>query len=80
MECCNDMNITCKNFENLCLNCGTIHDYKYVNEISFRDYNINVSNILSYKRSIYRRKKYLYNICLHIKEINDNIRLFFDNS
>ena len=80
MECCNDMNITCKNFENLCLNCGTIHDYKYVNEISFRDYNINVSNILSYKRSIYRRKKYLYNICLHIKEINDNIRSFFDNS
>ena len=26
------------------------------------------------------RKKYLYNMCLHIKEINDNIILFFDNS
>ena len=26
------------------------------------------------------RKKYLYNKCLHIKEINDNMILFFDNS
>ena len=26
------------------------------------------------------RKKYLYKKCLHIREINDNIILFFDNS
>ena len=26
------------------------------------------------------RKKYLYKKCLNIKEINDNIILFFDNS
>ena len=26
------------------------------------------------------RKRYPYNMCLHIKEINDNIILFFDNS
>ena len=26
------------------------------------------------------RKKYLYKKCLHIKEINDNIILFFDKS
>ena len=26
------------------------------------------------------RKKYLHKKCLHIKEINDNIILFFDNS
>ena len=26
------------------------------------------------------RKKYLYKKCLHIKEINDNIILFFNNS
>ena len=26
------------------------------------------------------RKKYLYNKCFHIKEINENIILFFDNS
>ena len=37
-------------------------------------------NILFYKKSIYKRKKYLYNMCLHIKEINDNIILFFDYS
>ena len=26
------------------------------------------------------RKKYLYKKCLHIKEINNNVILFFDNS
>ena len=78
MNCCNNRNITCKNYENICLSCGTIHDYQYVNEISFKDYNM--SNILFYKKSIYKRKKYLYNMCLHIKEINDNIIVFFDNS
>ena len=39
MECCEHKNITCKNYENICLNCGTIHDYKYINETSFKDYN-----------------------------------------
>ena len=39
-----------------------------------------MSNILFYKKSAYKRKKYLYNLCLHIKEINNNIILFFDNS
>ena len=80
MECCQNKNITCKNYENICINCGTIQDYQYVNEVSFRDCNINMSNILFYKKSIYKRKKYLYNICLHIKEINDNIISFFDKS
>ena len=32
------------------------------------------------KKTIYKRKKYLYNKCFHIKEINENIILFFDNS
>ena len=80
MECCQNKNITCKNYENICLNCGTIHDYQYVNEISYRDYNMNMSNILFYERSIYKRKKYLYNICLNVKEINENIISFFDES
>ena len=79
MNCCDNKNMTCKNYENVCINCGTIHDYQYVNEISFRDYNMNMLNILFYKKTKYKRKKYLYNICLHIKEINNNI-LFFDNS
>ena len=73
MNCCENENITCKNYENICINCGTIYDYQYVNEISFKDYNRNNANILFYKKSIYKRKKYLYNICLHIKEIGNNI-------
>ena len=39
-----------------------------------------MSNILFHKRSIYKRKKYLYEKCLHIKGINENIVLFFDKS
>ena len=80
MECCDNKNITYKNYENICINCGTIHDYQYVNEASFRDYDMNMTNILFYKKTIYKRKKYLHNICFHIKEINNNIILFFDNS
>ena len=80
MDCCENKNIACKNYENVCINCGVIHDYLYINDISFRDYNMNMSNILFYKKSVYKRKKYLYNMCLHIKEINDNTILFFDNS
>ena len=80
MECCDNKNITCKDCENICINCSVIHDYKYINRISFRDYNMNISNILFYKKTIYKRKKYLYNKFFHIKEINDNIILFFDKS
>ena len=78
MNCCNNRNITCKNYENICINCGVIHDYQYINEISFKD--MNMSNILFYKKSIYKRKKYLFKLCLHTKEIDDNVISFFDNS
>ena len=80
MDCCDNKNITCKDCENICINCGTIHDYKYIYNISFRDYNMNISNILFYKKTIYKRKKYLYNKCFHIRQINENIILFFDKS
>ena len=80
MSCSENKNIACKNYENVCINCGTIFDYQYINEISFKDYDMNMSNILFYKESIYKRKKYLYNMCLHINEINNNIILSFDNS
>ena len=80
MECCDNKNITCKDGENICINCSVIHDYRYVNEISFRDYSMNISNMLFYKKTIYKRKKYLYNKCFHIREINENIILFFDKS
>ena len=80
MDYCENRIITCKDCENICINCGTIHDYKYINEISFRDYNMNISNILFYEKTIYKRKKYLYNKCFHIREINEKIILFFDKS
>ena len=80
MDCCKNKNITCKNCENICINCGVIHDYRYVNEIAFTDYNMNISNILFYKKTIYKRKKYLFKKCFHIREINENIILFFDKS
>ena len=37
MDCCKNKNIICKDCENVCINCGVIYDYRYVNEISFRD-------------------------------------------
>ena len=50
MECCKNKNIGCKkNDENTCINCGVIHDYKLVHENIFRDYNMNISNMLYYK-------------------------------
>ena len=51
MDCCENKNIGCKNYEKNCNNCGTIHDYQYVIEISFRDYNMNISNMLFYKEN-----------------------------
>ena len=80
MDCCNYKNIICKDSENICMGCGAIHDYRYINEISFRDYSMNILNMLFYKKTIYKRKKYLYNKCFHIREINENIILFFDKS
>ena len=80
MECCGNRIITCKDNENICISCGVIHDYKYINEICFRDYNMNISNILFYKKTIYKRRKYLFKKCFHVREINENIILFFDKS
>ena len=80
MNCCDNMNIGCKNYENICINCGTIHDYQYANEIAFRDYNMVMLNRSFYKKPIYKRKKNLYKKCLHIKQINENVILFFDKS
>ena len=77
MNCCNNKDI---NNENIYINCGVIHGYKYVHADIFRNYNMNISNMLYYKKFIYRKKKYLYKKCLHIKEINNNALLFFDES
>ena len=80
MDCCDNRNITCKNYKNICINCGTIHDYQYISGNIYKDYNLNISNMLYYKKAIYKRRKYLYRKCLHIKEINNTILLFFDKS
>ena len=65
MDCCDNKNTTCKDYENVCINCGIIHDYQYVNEISFKDYNMNILNILFYKKTIYMRKNiYIKNVCM----------------
>ena len=69
MDCCENKNITCKNHENICINCGVIHDYKYVNEISFRDYNMNISNILFYKKTIYKRKNIYISYVFILKKL-----------
>ena len=60
MDCCENKNVTCKDCENICINCRTIVGYKYVNEVSFRDYNMNISNILFYKKIFIKEK----NICI----------------
>ena len=49
MNFCNNRNISYKNYENICINCGVIHDYQYINEISFKGYDMNMLNILFYK-------------------------------
>ena len=41
---------------------------------------MNITNTLFYKKTIYKRRKYLFKKCFHIKEINNNIILFFDKS
>ena len=40
MNCCENKNITCKDCENICINCGVIHGYQYIKEIPFKDYNM----------------------------------------
>ena len=62
MECCNNKNF---NNENTYINCGIIHGYKYEHENIYKDFNMNISNMLAYKKSIYRRKNiYIKNVWL----------------
>ena len=57
MKCCNNKNVGNKNHEYVCINCGVVHGYQYVNELPFRDYNIVMANKSFYKKPIYTRKK-----------------------
>ena len=68
MNCCENKNITYKNYEKVCINCGIIHDYEYINEIPFRDYNMNISNMLFYKK-LFIKEKNIYIINVFILKI-----------
>ena len=74
MDCCLNKNITNTKLEYICMNCGVIHDYEYVH-FNYDDYNLN--NMLKYKKSCYKRRKYLITKC---KRIDINIIYFLDES
>ena len=69
MDCCENRIIICKNYENICVNCGTIYDYKYVNEIPFRDRNMNISNILFYKKLFIKGKNIYISYVFILKKL-----------
>ena len=60
MNCCENKNIIKENEMNFCINCGTIHDYDWVKfDVSYNDYNSNISDMWKYKKICYKRVKYL---------------------
>ena len=77
MDCCKDKNITKVRSEYICMNCGVIHDYEHVNFNYNDDYNSVLNNMIKYKKSCYKRRKYIITKC---KRININIIYFLDES
>ena len=77
MNCCKDKNITKYISEYICLNCSVIHGYEYVHFNYDDDYNSIFKNMIKYKKSCYKRRKYLINKC---KRIDINIIYFLDES
>ena len=63
MDCCLDKNLTKVKSEYICMNCGVIHDYEYVHFNYNDDYNLVFNNMIKYKKSCYKRRKYLINKC-----------------
>ena len=77
MDCCKDKNITKVKSEYICMNCGVIHDYEYVHFNYDDDYDSILNNIIKYKKTCYKRRKYLITKC---KRIDINIIYFLDES
>ena len=78
MDCCLNMNITKVKSEYVCMNCGVIHGYEYVNfNNEDYDYDLILNNIIKYKKSFYQRKNYLIKKC---GRIDNNIIYFLDES
>ena len=76
MEFYKDKNITKYKSEYICENCGVIQGYEYV-QFNYDDYNLILNNMLKYKKSCYKRRKYLINKC---KRIDINIIYFLDEA
>ena len=77
MDCCKDKNITKYKSEYIYMNCSIIHGYEYVHFNYDDDYNSIFNNMFKYKKSCYKRRKYLINKC---KKIDINIIYFLDES
>ena len=60
------------------MNCSTIHGYEYVHfNYNDDDYNSIFNNIFKYKKTCYKRRKYLINKC---KRLHINIIHFLDEA
>ena len=60
MNSCENKSIIQKKNMNFCVNCCTIHNYDWIMfDIKYDDYNSAISNILKYRKSCYKRIKYL---------------------
>ena len=75
MDCCLNKNITKVKSEYICMNCSTIQGYEYVHFNNNDDYDSILKNIIKYKKSCYKRKKYLITKC---NRIDINIIYFLD--
>ena len=75
MDCCLNKNITKIKSEYICMNCSTIQGYEYVHFNNNDDYDSILKNIIKYKKSCYKRKKYLITKC---NRIDNNIICFLD--
>ena len=75
MDCCLNKNITKVKSEYICMNCSTIQGYEYVHLNNNDDYDSILKNIIKYKKSCYKRKKYLITKC---NRIDINIIYFLD--
>ena len=69
MDCCKYQNITCKNYEKNCINCGTIIGYEFVLENIFRDYNMHILNMLQYKKRFIIEKNIYINYVHILKKL-----------
>ena len=57
MDCCDNKNVIFTDYY-VCVNCGVIHDYKYIHDISIYE-NENNSNKNFISKSFYKRINYL---------------------